>query len=135
MKTIVVAYDETPESDRALERGVELAKALDARLIVTSVAPVMAGRSSGAVDPTDTPEEHVGELKHAREQLEGQGVEADYIPAIGHPDEAIAEVAKEQSADLVVVGSREVGFVKRALGQSVSEGVVHKVHCDLLIVH
>ena len=36
---------------------------------------------------------------------------------------------------LVVIGTREVGFVKRALGQSVSEGVVHKVECDLLIVH
>jgi nucleotide-binding universal stress UspA family protein len=135
MKTIVVAFDETPESTRALERGAELAKAFGSRLIVTSVAPVMAGRSSGAVDPTDPPEEHVAELAHAREHLSGQGIEADYLPAIGHPDEAIAQVASEQSADLVVVGSREVGFVKRALGQSVSEGVVHKVHCDLLIVH
>ena len=44
-------------------------------------------------------------------------------------------MAKEQNADLVVIGTREVGFVKRALGQSVSEGVVHKVECDLLIVH
>jgi nucleotide-binding universal stress UspA family protein len=135
MKTIVVAYDETPESKRALDRASVLAKACGSRLIVTSVAPVMAGRSSGAVDPTDPPEEHVGELKHAREYLEGQGIEAEYVPAIGHPDAAIVEVAKERNADLVVVGSRELGFVKRALGQSVSEGVAHKVECDLLIVH
>ena len=69
------------------------------------------------------------------EYLESQGVEAEYVPAVGHPDETIVEVAKEKEADLVVVGTREVGFVKRALGQSVSEGVVHKVECDLLIVH
>ena len=43
MKTIVVAYDETPESTRALERGVTLAQALGSHLIVTSVAPVMVG--------------------------------------------------------------------------------------------
>jgi nucleotide-binding universal stress UspA family protein len=136
MKTIVVAYDETPESERALERAVTIAKALGSRLVVTSVAPVTVspGRG-GAIDATDTPADHVAELKHAREYLKGQGVEAEYVPAVGHPDDTIVEVAKEKSADLLVVGSRELGFVKRALGQSVSEGVVHKVECDLLIVH
>jgi nucleotide-binding universal stress UspA family protein len=137
MKTIVVAYDETPESDRALERAVTIAKALGSRMVVTSVAPITAspGRSAGLVDSTDTPADHVAELNHAREYLDAQGIQAEYIPAIGFPDEAIAQVAKEQSADLVVVGSREVGFVKRAFGQSVSEGVSHRVECDLLIVH
>jgi len=136
MKTIVVAYDETPESERALERAVTIAGALGSRLVVTSVAPVVVspGRG-GAIDATDTPADHVAELKHAREYLDGQGLQADYVPAIGHPDVAIVEVAKEQSADLVVIGTREVGLVKRALGQSVSEGVAHHVECDLLIVH
>jgi nucleotide-binding universal stress UspA family protein len=137
MKTIVVAYDETPESKRALDRAATIAKAFDSHLIVTSVAPVMVsvGRAAGAIDPTDTPHDHIEELKHAREHLEGQSVEAEYVPAVGHPDAAIVEVAKEKGADLVVVGTREVGFVKRALGQSVSEGVAHRVECDLLIVH
>jgi nucleotide-binding universal stress UspA family protein len=137
MKTIVVAYDETPESERALERAATIAKALGSHLVVTSVAPVTAspGRTAGPIDATDTPADHVAELKHGREYLEGQGIQAEYIPAVGHPDDAIVEVAKEKGADLVVVGSREVGFVKRALGQSVSEGVAHKVECDLLIVH
>lgn len=137
MKTIVVAYDATPESERALDRAATIAKAFDSHLIVTSVAPVMVGtsRATGAIDPTDTPHDHIEELKHARESLEAQGVEAEYVPAVGHLDDAIVEVAKEKGADLVVVGTREVGFVKRALGQSVSEGVAHKVDCDLLIVH
>jgi nucleotide-binding universal stress UspA family protein len=137
MKTIVVAYDETPESQRALDRAATIAKALGSHIIVTSVAPVTVspGRTAGPIDPTDTPADHVAELKRARAHLEGQGIDADYIPAVGHPDDAIVQVAKENGADLVVVGSREVGFVKRALGQSVSEGVAHKVECDLLIVH
>jgi nucleotide-binding universal stress UspA family protein len=137
MKTIVVAYDETEESKRALDRGVTLAQALGSHLIVTSVAPVMVsvGRAAGAIDPTDTPHDHIEELKRVREELEAKGIQAEYVPAVGHLDDAIVEVAKEKGADLVVVGTREVGFVKRALGQSVSEGVVHKVECDLLIVH
>jgi nucleotide-binding universal stress UspA family protein len=136
MKTIVVAYDETPESERALERAATIAKAFGSRLVVTSVAPITVspGRG-GAIDATDPPAQHLEELKHAREYLKSQGIEAEYVPAVGHPDDTIVEVAKEKGADLVVVGTREVGFVKRALGQSVSEAVAHKVECDLLIVH
>src|SRR5436309_12712736 len=73
MQSIVVGYDETEPSKRALDRAAEIAKAFGAKLIVTSVAPVMVspgrGADAGAIDPTDTPVEHVAELAHAREQL------------------------------------------------------------------
>ena len=57
------------------------------------------------------------------------------MAAIGDPAKAIAELADARNADLIVVGSRELGFFERMLGQSVSEGVAHKAHCDVLIVH
>jgi nucleotide-binding universal stress UspA family protein len=137
MKTIVVGYDETPEARRALERAAMLARPFGAKLVVASVAPLAmsVGRSAGAVDAADPPAEHRAELKHARKFLEEQGVDADYVPAVGHPAEMIAQVANERAADLVVVGTREVSFLQRILGQSVSEAVAHKVDCDLLLVH
>jgi len=42
MKTIVLGYDDSPEAARALQRTTELASALGARVLVTSVAPVMS---------------------------------------------------------------------------------------------
>jgi nucleotide-binding universal stress UspA family protein len=137
MKTIVIGYDESDSAKRALERAAELAKAFGSQLIVTSVAPLTTniGRSSGPIDSTDPPSAHIEELKHARESLEGQGLQAEYAPAIGHPAETIAQVAQERGADLVVVGTRELGFFERILGQSVSDSVAHRVHCDVLIVH
>ena len=137
MKTIVVGYDETEPSKRALERAAELAQAFGSKLIVTSVAPVLLGiaRTGGPIDPTDTPDQHRAELQHAREYLAGRNLEPELVPAVGEPAETIVEVAKERNADLIVVGTREPNVLERLLGQSVSGGVAHRAHCDVLIVH
>jgi|SRR5919204_5140648 nucleotide-binding universal stress UspA family protein len=137
MKTIVVGYDDSPAAKRALERAVELAQAFGSQVIVTSVAPVAVspGRTEGAIDPTDPPSEHAAELKAAGEQLAAAGVQAELVPAVGHPAETITELAEQRGADLIVVGTRELGVLQRLLGQSVSEGVLHRADCDVLIVH
>ena len=137
MKKIVLGYDDTDPSRRALERTAELAEAFGAEVIVTSVAPIVAsiGRSAGALDPTDPPAKHAEELSHARAFLDGKGIGGDYQPAVGRPADTIVELANERGADLIVVGTRELGLIERLLGQSVSDSVAHHAHCDVLIVH
>jgi nucleotide-binding universal stress UspA family protein len=137
MSTIVVGYDQTPGSQRALERAATLGKALGAKLVVTSVAPLMVsiGRSGGPTDPTDTPEMHAEELEAARQYLAGQGVEAEFRAGVGEPADAIVQLADEVDADLIVVGTREPNLIQRLTGQSVSEAVSHHAHRDVLIVH
>ena len=137
MKTIVVGYDETEPSKRALDRAVELAQAFSAKLIVTSVAPVLVsvGRGMGAIDPVDPPSEHLAELEHARAHLEGNGVDVELVPAVGEPADTIVELADERHADMIVVGTREPNVIERLLGQSVSQSVSRHAHCDVLIVH
>lgn len=52
----------------------------------------------------------------------------------GRPAEEIIALAEELDADLVIVGSRRVGRVKRLITGSVSEGVVHRAPCPVLVV-
>jgi nucleotide-binding universal stress UspA family protein len=136
-KTIVVAYDDSDPACRALERAATLARVLPAQVVVTSVAPVTTtagGRSLGA-DPVETDEDHRAELAAARRYLDEQGIHAEYVEALGHPAESILAAARQHSADMIVLGARDLSLVQRLLGQSVSDAVSHGARCDVLIVH
>ena len=137
MNAILLGYDDTEASKRALERAIELAKAFQAKLLVTSVAPTMqaAGRSMGGLDPTDPPERHQAELEEAAAVIKAAGLSAELFPAVGHPAETIVQIAGDEGADMIVVGTREPGFVERLLGQSTSQAVARRANCDVLIVH
>ncbi|XP_068651482.1 universal stress protein A-like protein [Aristolochia californica] len=52
----------------------------------------------------------------------------------GDPKEMICEVADKIQPDVVVVGSRGLGKIKRAFLGSVSDYCAHHVHCPVLIV-
>jgi nucleotide-binding universal stress UspA family protein len=127
MKTIVVGYNESDPSDRAIERAGEMARLYGARLVVTSVIPVLITGEARRDDGSD--------LRNAGALLAKMGIDAELVEAVGDPAEAIVEVAEAREADLIVVGTREPSMVERLLGHSVSEGVQRRAHCDVLIVH
>jgi len=137
MKTIVLGFDDTEPSKRALDRAAELAEAFGGKLIVTSIAPLLVGaiRSGGPTDPVDSPAEHQRELDDARQLLGGRNVDAEYVAAVGEPADTIVDLARDRGADLIVVGTREPGVLERLLGQSVSQSVARQAECDVLIVH
>jgi nucleotide-binding universal stress UspA family protein len=136
MQTILVGYDDSDTAGRALERAATLATALGAALIVTSVAPVTetaGGRSLGA-DPVQPASQHLAELHAARVYLDGQGLTATYIEAVGHEGGALVAAANETGADLIVVGAAHASLIGRMFGGSVPDTVAHHASCDVLIV-
>ena len=52
----------------------------------------------------------------------------------GEPERKIVALSEELRAGLIVMGSRGLGGVRRALMGSVSDSVVRHVHCPVMVV-
>ena len=163
MKTIVVGYDGADAAERALRRAAEIAEALFTRLVVVSVSGSAYPEALGSAEPTaelvppalagplapagtvplpqpgpapPEPEELARrQLDRAWRSLASRTVETEYVVELGDPAERLLEVAEQRDADLIVVGSREHGFLDRLLGRSVDEAVARRSERDVLLVH
>jgi len=131
MKKILLAYDGGEPARRALEQTIELAKSFDAEVGVISVVPVRPGRAP--VDPWDDRTVHAEELLEARKILREAGIEATLIEPGGDPAKLIERVAEEREYDTIVIGSRGLGTVARALQGSVSEHVAANAHATVVV--
>ena len=133
---IVVAYDGSEPARRALDRAAALASQGASVTVVSAVSvqhPAAIGRTAGPVDP-DELQERNRELAEAERLLAERGVHAKAIEVVGDPPDAIVEAAKEAGADLIIVGTRGQSLAKRLMLGSVSTGIVHHAHCDVLVV-
>jgi nucleotide-binding universal stress UspA family protein len=54
--------------------------------------------------------------------------------AMERPDEEVVVLGERVGAGLIVVGSRGLGRIRRALMVSVSDSVVRRAHCPVLVV-
>ena len=137
MKTILVAYDDTAPSKLALERAATLAEAFGSRVLVTSISTLTHSgpRSATHLSRSEGPAARDEDVHQGQAILAERGIDAEAVTALGDPASAIARLAEERGADLVVIGTRGLGPVQRLLGQSVSQAVSRRVRCDLLIVH
>jgi nucleotide-binding universal stress UspA family protein len=137
MKTILVAYDDTEPSRRALDRAATLAEAFGSRVLVTSIAPLHYSSPRLTLTVKERgqgPAAREEDMQQAQAILEERGISAESLPARGHPGPTIAKLAEDHDVDLIVVGTRELGALQRLLRQSVSAEVSRKARRDVLIV-
>lgn len=134
---IVVAYDGSEDADRALDRAASIADA-SSELVVVSAARLAAlthdpALGTSAVDPVES-EWARENLDKARGRLGERPFTIRTVEAHGDPADAVVRQAKEEDADLIVVGTRGLNMAQRALLGSVSTKIVHHAPCDVLVV-
>ena len=121
MQRILLAYDGGEPAQKALALTADLAKHYGATVSVLSVVPVHPGRTP--IDPWDDREIHQRELLEAATKLRELGIEPELVESAGDPAKTIERVAADRQVDAVIVGSRGLNAIERALQGSVSEHI------------
>jgi nucleotide-binding universal stress UspA family protein len=140
--TIVVGSDGSDTAAVAVRAAAELAKSHGARLhVVSAYRPLSGVRVSGADSDPERAGWAVSPTVNVDAVLDGvtgtaraMDVEVDCYARPGDPAEAILDVAGEQRADLIVVGSKGMHGSQRFLLGSVPDKISHHAPCSVLIV-
>jgi len=132
---VVVGVDGSETAQRALHWALAEARLRSATLEVVHAwrLPIVGGMyATVALDDAVSEDlaRHTVEAALAKEDLAGVTVEHTLLCA--SPAEALLNAAG--CADLVVVGSRGLGGLKRVLLGSVSRQVAHHTHCPIVVV-
>jgi nucleotide-binding universal stress UspA family protein len=140
-RSIVVGTDGSEPADEAVRRATDMASREGARLHLVTAYPdpqILRERTTGTgggaytiIDLRDVAESLV--QRAARDALR-KSVEVETHVREGQPAEVIIDVANQEQADLIVVGSRGLTGIKRYLLGSVSSKVSEHAPCSVIIV-
>lgn len=132
-KRILIGYDGTDPSRRALARAADIAGYASSVTLVNVAPPLYPRTRNGIPDPRGLAD---GKrlLEEARGELARRHVRADVVEPVGDAAERLVDTARELSADLIIVGTHDWGPVGKLLHGSVSEAVVRDAPCDVMVV-
>ena len=139
---ILLATDGSEEAEQAALRAVELAQRTDSELHVVhvGVVPIFLQSYPGTLGYYGKLHEQIEEVSKERLRKQSLGVKAAGGTVagahlrMGQVDLEIVALAEELGVGLIVIGSRGLGGVRRALMGSVSDSVVRHAHYPVLVV-
>jgi nucleotide-binding universal stress UspA family protein len=136
-RRMLVGYDGSPQSDKAVEVAFSLARCIDSTVLILAVARPPEPATSvelGAV--LDDAREHYEEgFKKILEQARTHDLDVTTDMAVGHPGEQIIHRAEADSIDLIILGRRGRSMISRMMLGSTSERVLRYAHCPVMVVH
>ena len=134
-KTIVLATDGSKYSALAAERAIAFAQSYGGELKVLSVVDVptefYAEAPQAVDDLVKKAKEYVAKVKL---QAEAAGIKAEAFVGEAEAHEAITKLAREENADMIILGSHGRTGMRRLLMGSVAEKVIGYAHCPVLVV-
>jgi nucleotide-binding universal stress UspA family protein len=147
---VLLATDGSEEAHLAAKTAIDISNKTNSELHVVHarfMLPWTSYSAAGTSTTTIADEEEARErvmrwLDDQVERIEAEGGNvAQAHLRLGSPDEGIITVgeeivslAEEVGAGLIVIGSRGLGGIRRALMGSVSDSVVRHAHCPVLVV-
>ena len=146
----LVAVDGSQAGEHALAKALLLAAPLKAEIVLLTVVEPLSSYVPEVMMPTgdwvgwrglpDIELErkilNAGQnlLKKAEDTFKESGLTVRTRLETGHPRDVICHVAKDETPDLLVIGSRGLGSIERLMLGSVSDYVVHHCSSAVLVV-
>lgn len=141
VKSILIPIDFSDCSQFALRYAVNLAKDVEASLILVHVASSLLAPPEMQFVHIDLKKFRNEVQKHASSKLSALAqkeipatIPASSIVRHGSPWEEITRLAKERKADLIVIGTHGYSRLKHMLLGSTAEKVVRSAGCPVLVV-
>jgi len=134
---MLVGYDGSPQSEKAVEVAFSLADCIDSTVLIFAVArppePATSVELEAVLD--DAREHYEDGFKKIREKARAHDLDVKTDMAVGHPGEQIIHRAEADGIDLIIVGRRGRSMISRMMLGSVSERVLRYAHCPVMVVH
>jgi nucleotide-binding universal stress UspA family protein len=144
---ILLATDGSREAQLAASTAADLANSTNSELHLVTVAlgkpdPIYHIYEAGlryetyeqALEAVKGEAQKVLDEQVQKVQQAGGTVKEAHLRIGERRDQAIVHLAEELGAGLIVLGSRGLGGVRRALMGSVSDSVVRHAHCPVMVV-
>ena len=135
LKTVVLGMDGSPDAARAMPYALELA-GQDGRIVAVHVREMLMGRAGGQT-LAGNEDEIEANVRRQVEEMTSHGISAGLtvISAVaGGPAHVLADVARKEHADVIVVGTRGHNPVAGLLIGSVTNRLLHISPCPVLAV-
>jgi nucleotide-binding universal stress UspA family protein len=135
-KTILWANDGSASADRALPVVKELGAARGSTLIVAHCRELLSGRAAGLPVNADE-DELVAKVRKQADELESGGldVRVEVVTTTGtNAPRVLADLARTDGADVIVVGTRGHSPLVGALLGSVTQRLLHIAPCPVLAI-
>ncbi|MEJ5227472.1 MULTISPECIES: universal stress protein [unclassified Thermodesulfovibrio] len=136
MQKILVCFDGSEWSKKALNEAIKLAQKFGSQITVISVIPKVCFLEIGVDCATVEgifKAEFEGNLKRAQEILNEKGVKGETIILEGSPADVIIDYARN-GYDLIVIGSKGKDATERTLFGSVTQKVASNATQSVLII-
>lgn len=141
MKRILVAVDFTDATPEVIAAAVRMAKAFESEIYVVHVAepdPEFVGYEAGPPSVRTAEARHLQD-EHRRvheiaEKLRGEGLKASGHLLQGSTVQSIIDEVEKLEAELIVIGNHPHGLMHRFFLGSVTEGVIRRNRCPVLVV-
>lgn len=144
---VIIAVDGTKHSIGVAEAAANLKLEAGSEIIVATVVDmglpatidIFSGHVPSMEEAEEKAREHAGKVTSStvtflEAALKDESVKVSARALFGSPDRRLVELAEDEGADLMIVGSHGYNRWEKLLLGSVSDSIVHHAPCSVMVV-